>query len=221
LVPREQVSREIRGEDDQQEQRSDHPVELPRPVKRPREESPEQVQERDDDEEVRAPVVHVPDEPAEAHVATQRLDRAVRPLGSRLVYEHEQHAGQDEQEHEGSGHSAEAERVPERDRALRQTHRPHVQNEVVEDDALPFPLRPGSQRGSKDRAPDAGSEAGFTNHEPSDLETPADDELPGPVLQIEVIHRSGQTVGVAEIGRQGGTRKLVRKAGAEGNARWP
>ena len=67
---------------------------------RSREEDAQEMEEGGDDEEVGAPVVDVPDEPAEGDVFVNSQDGAVGFFGSRFVREEKHHSRQGKKEHE-------------------------------------------------------------------------------------------------------------------------
>lgn len=86
LVPGEEVTREGARHDEEQERHPHEPVspprrEVPAPV-----EDAEQVEEGDEHEPARGPVVCVPDQGPEGHVIDERHHRSVGPLRRGLVH---------------------------------------------------------------------------------------------------------------------------------------
>jgi hypothetical protein len=94
LVPRQQVAREPLEHADDQQQHADDPVQLARVLVRAEQEHARHVEEHQDDEDTRAPLVHAAHEPAEREVVCDLLDRLVRAVRIRLVVHREDHACQ-------------------------------------------------------------------------------------------------------------------------------
>ena len=124
LVPREEVAGESLGHPARQQQDADDPVQLARVLVRAEQEHAAHVQEHEDDEDARAPLVHAADEPPERQVVGDVDDRRVGLLRRRLVVHGEDDAGRRLDEEGG-----------ERRRAER-LHPVRVRRDVAEEEVL-------------------------------------------------------------------------------------
>ena len=94
----------------QDQQSADDPVELARVLIGAEQEHARHVEEHQDDEDARAPLVHPAHQPAKRDVVRDVLDRLVRVLRVSLVVHRKDHAG--ERLHEERSQRRRAERVP-------------------------------------------------------------------------------------------------------------
>ena len=118
---------------------ADHPVELPGRLVGPVVEDPRHVQEHRQHHEVGGPPVHVPHEQAEGHRRLQRVDVVPGLRRGRPVEEHQEDAGDREQDEEEEAQAAEAERVAHLHRVALHLDRVQVVQHRVHDHVGPVP----------------------------------------------------------------------------------
>jgi len=159
LVPRQEIARKVGGQDRGQKAETEHPVETPRTVKTAGEKDPQHVEEDHGNQDIRAPVVDVPNQAAEQELLLETDDRGVRPFRARFIGQHQEHAGEDHQSDQGQRAPAETEGVGEWEGAAANPNRSHVEDEELEDLASTLPFCPWSNRPREDGPPDLGKEA--------------------------------------------------------------
>ena len=116
-----------------QQDHADDPVELARRLVRAVVEDAAHVQEHGEHHEVRAPSMHVAHERAEPHRGLELLHVAPRERFGRPVEEHQEDAGDGEQDEQEEAQPAEAERVADLHRVPLHLHRVQVVQHVVHD----------------------------------------------------------------------------------------
>src|SRR6266542_2089481 len=135
LVPGQQVAGERQQQGEQQQHHADHPVELARRLVGAVVEDPGHVQEHREDHQVGGPSVHISHELAEEHRGRQRLHVVVGELltqaGRWPVEEHQEDAGDGEQDEQEEGQPAQAERVGQLEAVPLHLHRVQVVQHVV------------------------------------------------------------------------------------------
>ena len=135
LVPRQQVARERQAEREEQQDHADDPVELARRLVGPGVEHAGHVQRHAEDHEVGAPPVQVAHEVAEEHRRADALhvgERLRAPdVGGRPVEEHQEDAGDREQDEQEERQPAQAERVGQLQPVPLHLHRVQVVQHVV------------------------------------------------------------------------------------------
>ena len=141
---------------------ADDPVELPGRLVGAVVEDPRHVQEHRQHHEVRGPSVHVPHEQAEGDRGLQRVDVVPRLRRGRPVEEHQEDAGDREQDEEEEAKPAEAERVAHLHRVALHLHRVQVVQHGVHDHVGPVPgavgvALPEDRAGPEDRVPGLGA----------------------------------------------------------------
>ena len=167
LVPGQQIAGEAQKQRDQQQPHAQHPVEFPRLLVSAGEEHAAQVQEHDGHHAVRRPAVHIAQEDAEGHRAAQVQHAVVRLRGGGHVVEHQEHAGDHQNQKQEERHQPQPQRVEGPQRVAIDLHRVHVQEEIGEAGGCPLEIV-GGQRIAKNRTPDirgelphGGEESGF------------------------------------------------------------
>ena len=103
LIPRQQVARQRKSQDEEQQDDARHPRDLARLLVRPEEDDAQHVDHGGDHDEARAEEVKSPDEPSERQPVGDVADAVVCELRRRHVVHRQDHAGhelQDEEEEE-------------------------------------------------------------------------------------------------------------------------
>jgi hypothetical protein len=111
LIPRQEITGKVCGQDPCEQPEPDHPVESPRTVKASSKENPQHVEEDYGHENIGAPVVDVPYQTAKKKLILETDDRVIRPLRCRFVGEHHQHPGGDHDADQDQRAAAESESV--------------------------------------------------------------------------------------------------------------
>ena len=153
LVPRKEVARVREKEGDEKEDDADHPVELARGTIGPVVEDPQHVEHRRKDHQVGGPPVEIPEEQAVVDDESQLLHVPVGLRDGGVVVEHQEDSRHDQDERRDQRHPSEPEGVGEAERLLADLHGMDVEEEVLEDDERPVPVRP-LRAVPDDRAPD-------------------------------------------------------------------
>ena len=165
LVPGQQVARERQSERQEQQDDADDPVELAWRLVRPGVEHARHVQRHAEDHEVRAPPVDVADEVAEEHPRADVLHVGVGLRGAeggrRPVEEHQEDAGDREQDEQEERQPSEAERVGQLQSVSLHLHGVQVVEHVVHRRERAVSRRvlvapPEDRTGPEDRLPDLG-----------------------------------------------------------------
>ena len=144
LVPRQQVAGEGKEQRDQQQRQTDQPVGGALCSVRAGEEDAQHVQKHHQHHQVRRPAVLVAQQPAEPDDVVDVLDAPVGLLGGRHVEEHQQHAGDRQDQEEEGGDGAEPQAVAPREALLDDLRRKPVQPEVLDDRGAGFALAGGA-----------------------------------------------------------------------------
>ena len=103
LIPRQQVARQRKSQDEEQQDDARHPRDLARLLVRPEEDDAQHVNHGGDHDEARAEEVKSPDEPSERQPVGDEADAVVCELRRRHVVHRQDDAGhelQDEEEEE-------------------------------------------------------------------------------------------------------------------------
>ena len=106
-VPGQQVSAEPETKHQEQQQYAAHPRQLARLSVRLKEQDAEQMGERHEDQKIRRPGVHRPDQPSELHLGHDELHALESFVGSRTVVHQQQGSGEDLHPEEEQRHAAE------------------------------------------------------------------------------------------------------------------
>ena len=135
LVPRQQVAGERQPEGEEQQDHADDPVELARRLVRARVEHARHVQRHAEHHQVGTPSVEVPDEVPQEHGRPDALHVGVglpaADVGHRPVEEHQEDAGDREQDEQEERQAAQAERVGQLQPVALHLHRVEVVQHVV------------------------------------------------------------------------------------------
>ena len=133
LVPRQQVAGERQQQRERQQDDADHPVELPRRLVGAVVEDARHVQEHRQHHQVGAPSVHVPHQQPERHRRLQVGDVVPGRRRLRPVEEHQEDAGDRQQDEQEEAEPAEAQRVADLDRVALHLDRVQVVQHRVHD----------------------------------------------------------------------------------------
>ena len=133
LVPGQQVAGEREQQRERQQDDADHPVELTRRLVGAVVEDARHVQEDRQHHEVRGPSMHVSHKRTERHRRLEVLHVRVRVGDGRPVEEHQEDAGDREQDEQEERQAAEAQRVGDLHRVPLHLHRVKVVQHVVHD----------------------------------------------------------------------------------------
>ena len=133
LVPRQQVAGEREQQGERQQDDADHPVELARRLVGAVVEDARHVQEDREHHEVRGPSVHISHERSERDRGLEVLHVRVGVGDRRPVEEHQEDAGDGQQDEQEERQAAEAQRVGDLHRVPLHLHRVKVVQHVVHD----------------------------------------------------------------------------------------
>jgi hypothetical protein len=93
LIPWQQVSCEIRNENQEKETKPYNPIKPTRAVKTTCEIGTQKVKKRDNHEKVAAPMMYIADECPEENCVLKNHNGFIGPTGNRLIYKHEEDTG--------------------------------------------------------------------------------------------------------------------------------
>ena len=133
LVPRQQVAGERQQQSEHQQDHADHPVELTRRLVGAVVEDARHVEEHRQHHQVGAPAVHVADQQPERHRRLQVGDVVPRRRRLRPVEEHQEDAGDGQQDEQEEAEPTEAQRVADLDRVALHLDRVQVVQHRVHD----------------------------------------------------------------------------------------
>jgi len=117
---------EVQQQGELQEVDANHPVEFTGRLVRTVIEDAGHMEEHREHHQVGRPSVHIPDQQAEGHAVLQRVDVIPGRCGGRPVEEHQEDAGDRQQDEQEEGQTAEAQRVADLDGVTLHLHRVQV-----------------------------------------------------------------------------------------------